>query len=348
MKREWGGYWTEAKLDILSKYLGAFQVASKTAGPLVYLDLFAGKAFRKREDTGTTYAGSTTRALRVNPGFDRLIFWELDGPAEKLRADLAAEFPGDQRYSVVSGDCNATLSEGLAFASERRRSPTFAFIDPMGLDVAWTTLTQLSTWRRSMRSRKVELWILFPEPALSRVLGLKGVRGESSAQRLTWIYGSDDWVAIHQRRVSGEFSPERTRAEFVNLYRWRIQKELGYKTTHALQLGNVSDQPVYTMIFATTVDAGHSIMQDVYDHALMHEIPQLRAHAVNLRRAKRDLDKGMERLFPLEDEPAPARSYLHVEPWEPPQRLGSFVELDVEPPDDEPDPEEPERPVGED
>ena len=39
--RGWG-YWTEAKLDILSKYLNAFTTASKSAGKTVYLDLFAG------------------------------------------------------------------------------------------------------------------------------------------------------------------------------------------------------------------------------------------------------------------------------------------------------------------
>ena len=159
------------------------------------------------------------------------------------------------------------------------------------------------------------------------------------------MYGCDDWIAIHQRRASGGYDAERTRAEFVNLYRWRIQKVLGYKTTHALQLGNVSDQPVYTMIFATTVDAGHSIMGDVYDHALMHEIPQLRAHAVNIRRAKRDLEKGKPRRFQLEDEPAPALTYEHVEPWEPPQRLDSVLELDADPVDDE-DNFEPEEPAG--
>ncbi len=307
----------------------------------MYLDLFGGAVSRPRKDLGTTYPGSTVRALRTNPQFDRLVFWELEGPAEKLRTDLAVDFSGDQRYTVVGGDCNASLTDGLAFVSDRRRSPTFAFIDPMGLNVAWSTLEQLSTWRRNMRGRKVELWILFPEPALARVLGLKGVRGRSSADRLTWVYGSDDWVAIHQRRASGEYDAEQTRAEFVNLYRWRIQKELGYKTTHALQLGNVSGQPVYTMIFATTVDAGHSIMGDVYDHALVHEIPALRAQAVNVRRAKRDLESGRQRLFLLEDEPTPAESYEHIEPWEPPNRLGSFVELDDEPPEDELDPDEP-------
>ena len=348
MKRDWGGYWTEAKLDILDKYLHAFQMASSgTGGPTVYLDLFGGAVSRPRKDIGTRYPGSTVRALRVNPQFDRLIFWELENPAEKLRIDLAGMFPGDQRYRVVGGDCNATLTEGLGFANDRRRSPTFAFIDPMGLKVGWSTLEQLSTWRRSMRGRKVELWILLPEPALARVLGLKGVKGESSANRLSWVYGSDDWLAIHQRRASGEYDAERTRAEFVNLYRWRIQKVLGYKTTHALQLGNVSDQPVYTMIFATTVDAGHSIMGDVYDHALVHEIPQLRAHAVSVRRAKRELAKGVVPLFHVDEEPVPAQNYVHVEPWDPPERLGSFVELDDEPADDEDDldPDEPADPL---
>jgi three-Cys-motif partner protein len=273
-----------------------------------------------------------------------LIFWELETPAEKLKAELALLFPDDERYRVISGDCNDKLEDGLAMASDRQRSPTFAFVDPMGLDVTWTTLEQLSVWRKSLKGRKVELWILFPEPALARVLGLKGVRGESSAERLTRVYGSDDWVAIHQRRTTGDFDAARMRAEFVNLYRWRIQKVLGYRTTHALQLGNVSDHPIYTMIFATDVDAGHSIMQDVYDHALMHEIPQMRAHAVGLRRSKRELEKGIPRLFKLVDDPAPSKNYEHAEPWQPPERLSTPVELDVEPPDEEVEPEEPSDP----
>lgn len=340
MTREWGGWWTEAKLEILDKYLHAFQIASKSGGPTVYLDLFAGKESNLRPDTRTAYPGSTVRALRVTPPFDRLVFWELPGPAEKLRADLTSQFPGDGRYEVVSGDCNATLTEGLSFVRDRRRSPTFAFIDPKGLDVAWTTLEDLSGWRRSRRGRKVELWILFPEPALARALGLDGVRGENQARRLTRLYGSDDWIAIHQRRRSGGYNPGRMRAEFVNLYRWRIEKVLGYRTTHALQLGNVSDHPVYTMIFATDVDAGHSIMGDIYDRALMREIPQLRAHAVSVRTAKRDLEKGMPRLFVPADEPA-SQNYEYVEPWEPPERLSSSIELGAEPPAEEEEPDAP-------
>jgi hypothetical protein len=33
---DWGGYWTEAKLDVLRKYLAAFTTASQKAGATVY------------------------------------------------------------------------------------------------------------------------------------------------------------------------------------------------------------------------------------------------------------------------------------------------------------------------
>jgi three-Cys-motif partner protein len=65
----WGGYWTEAKLDILRKYLAAFTTASQRAGAKVYLDLFAGSVRNRRPDTGADYAGSTALALRTLPAF---------------------------------------------------------------------------------------------------------------------------------------------------------------------------------------------------------------------------------------------------------------------------------------
>ena len=57
MSKEWGGWWTEAKLDILDKYLAAFGRASARAGATVYLDLFAGSVENRRPDTGAQYRG---------------------------------------------------------------------------------------------------------------------------------------------------------------------------------------------------------------------------------------------------------------------------------------------------
>ena len=47
--RGWG-FWTEAKLDILSAYLPAFATASRSVDELIYLDLFAGNTLNQRRD----------------------------------------------------------------------------------------------------------------------------------------------------------------------------------------------------------------------------------------------------------------------------------------------------------
>lgn len=89
-----------------------------------------------------------------------------------------------------------------------RWAPTFAFLDPRGLQVAWSTVERLAQWRADKKT-KVEQWILLPEPALARVLGLRGARGQRSSDRLDRLYGSREWLAVHQLRRRGLITPVR-------------------------------------------------------------------------------------------------------------------------------------------
>ncbi len=328
----WGGYWTEVKLDVLSKYLAGFNNASRSAHSTVYLDLFGGSLRHTREDNGATFFGSTARALLTEPAFTRLVFWELEPQAASLLADLKREFPKDNRFEVLSGNCNTHLQEGLDCARDLRWAPTFAFIDPKGLEVEWTTLETLSKWRKDRKERKVEMWILVPEPAFARVLGLKGERGEPWPDQLTRYFGTDDWTGVYQRRQSGEFSPSQTRAEFVNLLRWRLEQNLGYQWTHALQLGNVSDQPVYTMVFATDAKPGNRIMSSIYKSARVKGIPELRSQALALRDAKRREGRGVMTLFDPPPRIVKVKDYEHFPPWRPPTKLSATVVFDDPPP----------------
>lgn len=334
----WGGYWTEVKLDVLSKYLTAFNTASRSARSTVYLDLFGGSLTHTREDNGQTFYGSTARAITTQPPFTRLAFWELDGPAATLKRNLESQFPNDDRYAVVAGDCNLCLQEGLDSVSDLRWAPTFAFIDPKGLELEWSTLETLSTWRQDRKGhRKVEMWILVPEPAFARVLGLKGARGEGWSAQLTRYFGSEEWLPIYQRRQSGEYDPDRMRAEFINLMRWRLETTLGYKWTHALQLTNVFNQPVYTMIFATDAQPGNKIMSNIYKSARVKGIPELQSQAKAIRETKRREGKG---LFTLFDPGAPkvkTQEYIHTLPWKPPTHLATDVVIDESPSGDEAD-----------
>lgn len=280
--------------------------------------------------------GSTRVALETLPPFTRLAFFELPDMAAALEEDIRAARPEDSRWRVFPGDCNDHVGEALDWLEPVRWAPTFAFLDPRGLQVAWSTVETLAAWRADKKT-KVELWMLFPEPALARVLGLRGVRGESSADKLDRLFGTDEWIAIHQLRRRGELDGEGMRVEFVNLLRWRLEQVLGYRTTHALQIVNTAGHPVYTMVFATDSAPGSKIMSHVYGNASAEMIPAMQARAMAARRRRRKEAEGMFSLFEIEHEVAtrPGERYQHVEPWEPPDRIDEEVVLDEEPTDSE-------------
>jgi hypothetical protein len=90
--RSWG-YWTEGKLDLLTKYLDAFTTATKKkARARVYLDAFAGEGrgrsrrWRPRSGVNGSGAGST---VMLGGGCDGLVDHLLwGGRVEELAAQV--------------------------------------------------------------------------------------------------------------------------------------------------------------------------------------------------------------------------------------------------------------------
>jgi three-Cys-motif partner protein len=107
----------------------------------VYLDAFAGSGEGMDRLTGETFEGSVRIALGIDdPAFTKLRFFEVPTKAERLRRQLAKEFP-DRDLRVYGGDCNRTIPEALHDLRDMRWAPTFAFLDPDGMELAWETLT---------------------------------------------------------------------------------------------------------------------------------------------------------------------------------------------------------------
>ena len=265
----------------------------------------------------------------------------MKGPAARLRADIRSARPWDRRWRVVEGDCNDELPTALAALNGVRWAPTFAFLDPRGLQVAWSTVQMLSDWRRDKKT-KVEQWILMPEPAIARVLGLRGVRGMRSAEHLVRLFGCSDWLPIHQARRADRLSPEGMRAEFVNLYRWRLERALGYQTTHALQIVTTDNRPVYTLIFATDSQPGDNIMAHLYGSAATATIPAMQARAQAARQQRREDQAGVPKRpgmdqFEIEVAVPEQGSYEHVPPWEPAPVIDDALDFDEEDFDVDPD-----------
>lgn len=280
--RGWG-YWTEAKLEILSAYLPAFAKASTRAGSIVYLDLFAGNDRNQRRDTGADINGSAVRALDVLPDHAQLYLFELPKVAAALETRLRDQYPR-RDFTVVPGDSNETLpgvldqirSDDLVWA------PTFAFIDPYtSSNLQWDTLRRLADFKRA-RKYKVELWLLFFGSNIPRVLGQRTSR---NADQVSRTFGCDDWKPIALARDERLIEAPRARYEYTNLMRWRLERELGYARTHTLEIKNTTGVYLYDLIFATDNSAGDRIMGDVYRAALGRN-EQMRIEATELRRER--------------------------------------------------------------
>lgn len=190
-QRDWS-WWSEAKIGILRDYLRSFAIASKKARDRIYLDLFAGSYYNKRRDEEGYFPGSPQIAFNIDPAFTRVALFEKPDKAEALKSSIQTAGSHNVRdWKVLPGDCNNTIDMGLEYI-KNRSAPTIAFLDPCGLQVKWATLEKLARWKYKDRT-KIELLILFPEPALLRVIGAEVAKGKSNIDIVNNVYGTDDW-----------------------------------------------------------------------------------------------------------------------------------------------------------
>lgn len=320
--RPWG-FWTQAKLRILGDYLPEFlRASSGRADEFVYLDAFAGEGRGRDNITGQTFEGSARIALDtdVAGGFTRLRYFEREGKAEELERQLRADYPG-RDIRVYGGDCNTNIPQALAELRHLNWAPTFAFVDPDGMEFRWSTLEALATHKlgygapsRRKREYKVELWILFPTQGLIRTLALDPTKvSEADKRRATRLFGCEDWRPIYERRRDELLTPAEAKDEYVNLMRWQLEEDLGYATTHALELKNTRGGTLYHMVFATDSDAGEKIMSHLYKRAAA-ELPDMLREAREQRAGQGVLELGIVGA-------TPDVTYEYVPPRRPPDPL---------------------------
>jgi three-Cys-motif partner protein len=158
---EFGGGWTQRKLEVLKKYLQAYTTIFKRNErarfySISYVDAFAGTGTLRRPALGglAKYLpelqeierefrkGSVTRALEVEPPFDKYIFVEKDVKKCRELESIAAQF-GHRKARVVNEDANNALlkwSKSLNTAQER----AVVFLDPFGASVKWEVIASLA------------------------------------------------------------------------------------------------------------------------------------------------------------------------------------------------------------
>lgn len=297
MSRSWG-FWTSYRLELLQRYLDAFTTTRKRkSAKWVYLDLFAGEPANVDRVTKLPIDGSPRIALRTTDSqFTHLRLFELEPNITALRRALTVEFVG--RNWLVYEDCNASLDQALADlrSSGVGGAPTFAFIDPKGPHYTWRTLQSLAAHKASARTKtKVELWMSFSEPFFGRLLPATGVLRAEDNARITAMFGDPSWHSIWHAKVDEKIDTQTAREEYLNLMRWRLEHELGYRWTHQFEIRNAGGVPLYHMVFATDAEPSHAMMAYLYDRAA-GEFP---AMAQSARRRRGEIRRQEQAQFDL-------------------------------------------------
>lgn len=275
-KQNFGGNWTEIKLEALRKYLGAYAtIMKKKRFKYFYIDGFAGTGSRQvkadndqfmfpelaEADAKEFLDGSARIALAVEPRFHKYVFIERDGERckelEKLK--MNSQFAND--IIVKNVDANEYL-EGLCnFDWLKNGSRAVLFLDPFGLQVRWKTLEKIA------RTKAIDMWLLFPlGSGVNRLLRRDGKIDPENKKVLDELFGSEDWFdefykipeapdldlfGVGQKTVQKQ-------ADFSSIERYFVSR---LKTVFAdvatpLPLLNSKNNPIFLFCFAVGNEKG--------------------------------------------------------------------------------------------
>jgi three-Cys-motif partner protein len=203
---DFGGSWTQRKLAVLKKYLQAYTTIFNSNAParfytISYVDAFAGTGSLQRPGPAgfiTLFPelkkldeefrkGSVRRALEVEPPFHKYVFTERDSAKCQELRDMSDEFPS-RSVEIVNNDANEALLQWCRNL-DAKRERAVVFLDPFGASVKWEAIMALAC------TRAVDLWVLFPYSAINRMLVRDRKPPEAWSQRLTAVFGTDEWEA---------------------------------------------------------------------------------------------------------------------------------------------------------
>lgn len=276
-KHEFGGNWTEDKLDRVRKYLEAYTKIFNT-NPRAryfttwYVDAFAGTGQRterevvphnslfedeRDEDAEALRNGSARIALDVSPGFDQYLF--IESRADRV-SDLEAmkgDFPDKARsIEAAKADANEYLQRWCSEV-DWNRNRAVVFLDPYGTQVKWTTIETIAG------TKAIDLWVLFPlGVAVNRLLTRKEAPPVAWADTLTRLFGTEVWKQRFYRKQQQEtlFGIEETEvkwgglADIADFFVERLES-IFTRVAKPRRMFNSTNTPIYLLCFAAAGNA---------------------------------------------------------------------------------------------
>ncbi len=215
-EHEFGGVWTDKKLELLRKYMDFYATALKNF-PFrkIYIDAFAGTGYRSRKSSKEQAAlnfpefqeltkGSARIALEVEPAFDEYIFIEKNRNRFKELKKLQDDFPFlSERIKFKKEDANTAI-KNICNKTDWRNNRAILFLDPYGMQVDWSTIETIAS------TKAIDLWYLFPAGmGVDRCLTSDADISPEHRKAMDRLLGRTDWfdafyTASETRDLFGE------------------------------------------------------------------------------------------------------------------------------------------------
>jgi three-Cys-motif partner protein len=285
-KQQFGGDWTQEKLERVRKYLEAYAtIMNRQKFRFAYIDAFAGTGYntpRVKKETGDDFFsefgeaetkalidGSARIALAVEPKFEKYIFIEKDAHRAVELQKLKTEFSElATNIKIEIADANTYLQKLCKTNWHKHRA--VLFLDPFGMQVTWETLQAIAN------TKAIDLWLLFPLGiGVNRLLRRDANIPQTWKERLNQFFGTAEWEqAFYQTELEpslfGSVETKRKVANFQSIAKFfvkRLKTIFAGVADNPLTLHNSSNSPLYLLCFAAGNERGSKtavkIAQDI-------------------------------------------------------------------------------------
>jgi three-Cys-motif partner protein len=273
-KHNFGGDWTQKKLDVLSKYLSAYTTILKKYPiyKIAYIDAFAGTGTIKNRNVDMANSslfadeiyndtdaqeyinGSAKISLTVQPQFDKYIFIELEpNKAKSLQDIIENEFNHlKDKIKIENKDSNIVLRDLCNKDWQKHRA--LVFLDPYAMEAEWDTIQAIA------KTKAIDLWILFPLGVSVNRLLMKNRNEipENWSKALDKLFGTHDWYnEFYETKINiSLFSEEEVTSKtatfdrIANFYIKRLKTIFVGVLDEPLYLYNSTNNPLFLLCFA--------------------------------------------------------------------------------------------------
>jgi len=280
---EWGGIWTEKKLEAFSKYVWSYLTIMKNYPywKTIYFDGFAGSGTREKRTNGDlmqqlkiteeeerTYKGAAERILGLeNLGFDYYYFIDKNEESlNKLKQKLNEQFK-NKNLEFRLGDANEQLNK-LAKALQDNKYAALVFLDPFGMQIDWNSIANL-------KGTRSDVWILVPTGVIVNRLLDKAGKLEFS-DKLESFFGLPiaeiKSFFYEEKKIPTLFGEEeiitkvsKPIEKIANLYAQRMKTIWEHVTEEPLVLKNSNNVPIFHFVFASNKKNAKKIAKQIID-----------------------------------------------------------------------------------